>query len=147
MDGFEYVANSDILVELTNLVSSKTVTKGSMILPSKVSHPGERLSLEVQVSMYVIDNILRRSKALLETKDHSDASKVYVSSALAEKYSIVSGGLANIFDGSKSINVPVYIKEGLATNTVLFPIGYKGKNMTISDIEIKKYVAEGEDHE
>lgn len=137
LDGFDFMSHEDIQLEIDN-IDSNIVTSAMPAFPEIDNTRVSEYNIDTQVSMYAIDNIVRRAKPLLNTIDHIDSSKVYISQDIAEKKSIKSGSIVSIYDGHKSIETKVYVNTSLSRSTILFPVGYKGKNMTFPSIEIEK---------
>ena len=123
LEGYNYASTEDVLLEIDNLERHKVEVDIKSMLPKSLSTSQEALQAEPQISLYAVDNIVRRAPALNATFDHYKSSLVVISDILAEQLGIASGDEILLQTTQGDVQLPVFVKTGLAAKTILLPVG------------------------
>jgi NADH-quinone oxidoreductase subunit G len=123
LEGYNYASTEDILLEIDNLEKHKVSVDIALLLPKILPTSQEALQAEPQISLYAVDNIVRRAPALNATRDHYESRSVAISDVLAEQLGIESGDEILLQTTQGDIQLPVFVRAGLAAKTILLPVG------------------------
>ncbi len=122
-DGFDYVTSAQIRDEVRTLLQSDAVPSQD-VWPAPTSAPSvmkkpERVG---DVPPYAVDAILRRAKALQQTRD-ANPPQASIGPALAKALGLNDGDNVTLSQNGHSVTATLSIDEGLAEGCVRVPAG------------------------
>ncbi len=138
LDGYDFTSTEDVLLEIDNLEKHENSIDIAKILPKKLSPITKGLRLENQLSLYGVDNIVRRSKALTATKDHQLQSQVVLSKVLADQMEVAAGDTIGLKFDEQEIKVEIDVRLNIAERTILVPFGFAGVNIFSNKVQLTK---------
>lgn len=122
-EGFEHVSTQDVLHEFDEIPAHSTYDDFASLLPDRPIQSKNAYHVQKMVSLYGVDNVVRRSQPLQATPDHLKATKVHVAKEIADHLNIEHDDKVTLVYNDKEIDADVLINDKLAPKTILLPMG------------------------
>ena len=122
-DGFDYVASSEIRDELKSRLKSKEMPgQGGWPLPDSLPAQSKEVDRLGDVPPYAVDPIVRRAKALQQTRD-AKAPDAVMAPELAKSLGLSAGDLVTLSQNGQSVTAVLALDSGVPDRCVRVPAG------------------------
>ena len=121
--GFEYQKASDIIDEVkTILATSSSNTAWQEIKLNALQGADGQNTLTTCIPLYMVDNTVRRARALQQTRDAQNVAIVKMHLATAQSYKISACDKIVLKTTTGQVNVTVEIDNNLAPDIIILPL-------------------------
>ncbi len=126
LPGFDYLSSTEVRDELAKATGPlKLDSESTWPTPARLSAAPQGLVRLADVSLYAIDNIVRRAPSLQATADAAPAA-AYMNATVAGQLGVVDGQEVTARQDGAALRLPVVIDERIADGCVWIPAGVAG---------------------
>ena len=122
LEGFEHMSADAVRAEVESATQPPAVAGDGWRLGARADWPAETLCRLGTVPIYAADSIVRRARALQETRDAALAG-VALNAISAARLGLEGGARATVCQGENRITAPVVIDDRLPDGCVAIPAG------------------------
>ena len=122
LEGFEHMSADAVRAEVESAMQPPAVAGDGWRLGARADWPAETLCRLGTVPIYATDSIVRRARALQETRDAALAG-VALNAISAVRLGLEGGARATVRQGDTRITAPVVIDDRLPDGCVAIPAG------------------------